>query len=126
MAKLPGYLTIYKRFTGYPESAIHAFMAEQAKRASRPSLRVAVEYDDGSSDSNFETFEPWSQPVEYGVAPGDLYSVEFDCPGYNGGALFDFRKLSRRELKAELEAWFASRSLTGSVLKMTFHEEKLS
>lgn len=126
MARIPGYLTIYKRFTGYPADAIHAFMQEQANRAARPSIRVAIEYADGSKDDNFETFKPWSQTIEYAISPDhdDIYGVEFDCPGYNGGSLFDFRKLSRKELKAELEKWFKDRELTGSALKITFHEEK--
>ncbi len=126
MARIPGYLTIYKRLTGYPADAIHAFMQEQANRASRPSIRVAVEYPDGSQDGCFEIFEPWRQNVEYAISsgPDDIYGVEFDCPGYNGGALFDFSKLSRKELKARLEQWFKDRELTGPALKITYHEEK--
>lgn len=100
---MQGFLTVYKRFVGYPDSAVHAFMQEQADRAAKGKVLVAkIRYQDGSFDDEYHIFEPAKKAVEYKTADGELWTVDFDTSKWDGDWLFDFKAMTKAELKTAI------------------------
>lgn len=97
------FLTIYKRFAGYPDSAVHAFMEDQEKRSSKGKvLVVSVKYQDGSFDDEYHVFHPATKKVPYKTADGELWEANFETSKWDGDWLFDFKPMSKSELKKAL------------------------
>lgn len=100
---MQGFLTIYKRFVGHPDSAVHTFMEEQARRSAKNKVLVAkIKYSDGSFDDEYHVFHPAQKDVQYKTADGEMWDVKFDTAKWDGDWLFDFKSMSKSELKTAI------------------------